>query len=153
MSIDKHPDIEEWKSEHPREAWALDQQKERFKRGFYASLLAGESLEKYLDVLVIYVESYAHWNKIQDAEEPPISGKRLSFDIKVLRYKLKKPEGGRRYYRVEFLTKTGWGGWFDTKNPGNINRIMQNLEVSVVGTIKKRIARFLVELEEDVTVL
>ena len=66
-------------------------------------------------------------------------------------------KGTALFFRVNFTSPDGWGGYFDTTNPGVVEKIdkMRNHAqlLTLVGEISRRPYEFYVELDGNVRIV
>jgi len=62
-----------------------------------------------------------------------------------------------RFFRIDFSSPEGWGGYFETTNPGVVERISKLRNhaktLTLVGEVSRRPYEFYVELTGDVRIV
>jgi len=152
--------VETWKVENPREWWAFTQldEDDELRNRVLLSILNDRD-DDSIDELVTFAEAAeAHQRaaKTGHAKPPPGLGERRSFPIIVNRMARMQGTFGP-FFRVAFTCSDGWGGYFDTTNPGVVERISRlrnpSRPLTIVGEAFRQPYDFYVELAADVRIV
>lgn len=156
----QHERVEAWKAEHPREWWAftqLDDEDNLRDRVLVAVL--NDRDDEAIDDLVSFaeaIEAHRRALKAGTAKPPPGVGERRSFSILVSRMQ-RMGDRPQVFFRVAFACPDGWGGYFDTTNPGVVEKIskLRNLAkpLTIVGEVTRQPYEFYVELDGNVRIV
>lgn len=145
--------VQAWRMQHPREWWAFENlgEEDDLRVRIIAAILADRDDESQED-LSRYADALEAWNRAQEEnsfEAPPLPGERRPMSLQILRMILKQ-EDNRKFFRVDFCTDRGWGGYFDTDNAVHVDRLQKYRgsprEVTVVAEVTHRPYDFLVVL-------
>ena len=128
QEILKDERVQAWQMGHPREWWAFENlgAEDELRVRLIAAIL-GEREDDALEDLIRYADALEDWNRARDEnnfENPPSPGERRPMNLRILRMHLKR-EGTRKFFRVDFCTDRGWGGYFDTDNSVHIERLQR----------------------------
>jgi hypothetical protein len=147
------PRVQEWKEFYPREGWALDELHEHdpLRSRVYAAILQNRDEDPAIDDLVRFADALeARQNAVSDGtmkSAPPVKYRR-AYDVRVVRMKHVSHEDSP-YFRIDFTTREGWSGFFDTENPlvvEQVNKHKGPQPLTVVGEVVKRPYDFMVKL-------
>lgn len=154
-SILDHGRVETWKAENPREWWAYQQldEDDALRDRVLAAVLNGREDDEAIDDLVRFaeaLEAYRRASKAGTMRSPPAPGERRSFPVLISRMTRMNGSSGL-FFRVDFSSPDGWGGFFDTTNPSVVERISKVRNhaqpLTVVGEVSQRVYEFFVELD------
>ena len=153
-AILNHGRVEAWKAENPREWWAYQQLNEddELRERVLAAVLNGRMDDEAIDDLIRFVEAleaYRRASRTGTVRLPPAVGERRSFSILINRMSRMTGSSGL-FFRVDFSSPDGWGGFFDTTNPSVVEKIAKVRNhakpLNVVAEVSKRVYEFFVEL-------
>lgn len=157
----EHECVEAWKINSPRQWWAFVQldDEDELRDRVLAAVLGGRGDDEAIDHLIRFaeaLEAHRRASKAGTVKAPPAVGERRSFAITVSRMtRMVSPRGP--FFRVDFACPDGWGGHFDTTNPGvveTISRLRNRAKpLTVVGEISRRPYEFYVELQDSVRIV
>jgi hypothetical protein len=156
-----HDRVEAWRREHPREWWALQKvcRDDALRQRVMAAVLSGREEDEAIDEIVRLAEASESNIKAAKAgtlEPPPETGDRRAMEVLVKRMKKLVGEDGRPFFRVDFSTRYGWDGYFDTTAPDVVEKISKHRRrsrpLTIVGTVVVRPHDFLVVLDDRVRV-
>lgn len=160
VNILDHDRVEVWKTEHPRQWWAFAQlsNDDELRDRVLAAVLGGRSDDSAIDELIRFaeaLETYCRASKAGTVEAPPAVGERRSFPILISR--MVRMSNPAVFFRIDFICPSGWGGHFDTTNPGvveTISRLRNRAKpLTVVGEVSRRPYGFYVELKDSVRIV
>jgi hypothetical protein len=158
----EHERVEAWKTEAPRQWWAFSQldHEDELRDRVLAAVLGGRGDDEAIDELIRFaeaLEAHRRASKAGTVKAPPAVGERRSFPITVSRMtRMRSPSSGL-FFRVAFACSDGWGGHFDTINPGVVEKIskLRNRAkpLTLVGEVSRRPYEFYVELHDSVRIV
>lgn len=149
-----HPRVEEWRRKYPQEWWAFNQLKETdgMRERVIAAVLAGRQDDEAIDDLVRFAEALEGNRRAARSgtlTPPPPVGERRPLEVRVKRM-TKMRRNGRLFFRVDFATRQGWSGYFDTSAPEVVERVSKHRRrsrpLTVVGEVTAHPYDFLVVL-------
>lgn len=155
------PRVEAWKGEYPRQWWAFQQLKsnDELRERVLVAVLKGNQEALSINELVTFAEAievHRRTAKAGTVKPPPAVGERRSFPIIVTRM-TRMRSGASIFFRVDFSSPNGWGGFFDTTNPGVVEKISKirnhGQPLTVVGEVSRRPYEFYVELDGGVGIV
>jgi len=153
-SILEHGRVETWKAENPREWWAYQQldEDDKLRDRVLAAVLNGREDDEAIDDLIRFteaLEAHRRVSKMGTVRLPPAVGERRSFSILINRMTRMTGSSGL-FFRVDFSSPDGWGGFFDTTNPSVVEKIAKVRNhakpLNVVAEVSRRVYEFFVEL-------
>lgn len=158
----QHENIEAWKAKHPRLWWAFQQlnDEDDLRDQVLAAILNHrENDDEALDHLLRFTEALEAFQRATNkgtVRPPPDLGERRSFSIFVSRM-TRMRSNHDTFFRVDFFSPDGWGGFFDTTNPGVVERISRLRNhanpLTVVGEVSRRMYEFYVELDRSLKIV
>lgn len=157
----EHQSVEVWKSRSPRQWWAFQQLKDDDslrERVLLAVLRENEEDEAFDDLIRFIEASEAHQRALKagTVRLPPANGERRMFHIVVSRMTRMRNDADL-FFRVDFFSPDGWGGYFDTTNPSvieTVSKIRNRAKpLKIVGAVTRRPYKFYVELGDHVKIV
>jgi hypothetical protein len=146
IPVESSERVKAWMNDHPREAWALSSlpASDALREQVVAALLRDTEDEHVgceLAMIADALEAYEQASVRGTVREPPADGERYPIEVTVTRMRYVR-ERGRAFYRVYFRSSHGWAGYFETRNPLDVEKISwgrrPHQPVQIIGDVVAR---------------